>query len=215
MKTERVLIADDHAIVRAGLRTIIRDIRPFAHFDEAANGKDVIELVKNNHHDMIILDIIMPETDPIEMLRNVFALRENSRVLIYSMKSEDLYANRFLQLGVLGYLNKESPPEEIKKAITNVVNGNMYISPNLKKHLYEDVLAKRTDNPFERLSNRELQIATYLLKGYSHAEIKAALNLHSSTVGTLRIRLFEKLKIKNLVELGELAKLYQIDFSGL
>jgi DNA-binding NarL/FixJ family response regulator len=114
---------------------------------------------------------------------------------------------------VLGYLDKESSAEEIKKAIQNVLNGNLYISPDLKKHLYEDMMAKRTENPFEKLSNREIQIAKYLLLGYSHAEIKKTLNLHSSTIGTHRLRFFQKLKIKNLFELGELVKLYQMDFS--
>src|SRR5258707_10527367 len=129
MRTERVLIADDHAIVRAGLKTVIKDIRPFAHFEKAVNGKEVIDLVKNNHHDMIILDIVMPDTDSITMVNNIFACRAKSRVLIYSMKAEELYAKRFLKLGVLGYLNKGSSAEEIKKAIENVVNGNMYMSP--------------------------------------------------------------------------------------
>jgi DNA-binding NarL/FixJ family response regulator len=213
MKTDRLLIADDHAIVRTGLKTLLKDIRPFFHCDEAVNETEVIELVKSNNYDMIILDINMPDTDSIAMVNNIFTYNEKSRVLIFSVKSEELYAKRYLKLGVLGYLNKESQPDEIKKAIESVLNGVMYISPNLKRHFYEDMMAKRTDNPFEKLSNREIQIAKYLLLGYSHAEIKKILNLHSSTVGTHRLRFFEKLKIKNLFELGELAKLYEVDLS--
>ena len=215
MGTTKWLIADDHAIVRAGLKTIMKDIQPFSQCDEAVNGDEAIELVKKNDYDMIILDINMPETDSIAMVSNIFAYKEKSKVLIFSMQSEELYAKRYLKLGVLGYLDKESKGEEIKKAIENVLNGTMYMSPNLKKHFYEDMRAKRTDNPFEKLSNREIQIAKYLLLGYSYAEIKKTLNLHSSTVGTHRIRFFEKLKIKNLFELGELAKLYQVDLSRL
>ena len=215
MRTNKWLIADDHAIVRAGLKTIMKDMYPFSQCDEAVNGDEAIDLVKKNSYDMMILDINMPETDSIAMVSNIFAYKEKSRVLIFSMQSEELYAKRYLKLGVLGYLDKESKGEEIKKAIENVLNGTMYMSPNLKKHFYEDMMAKRTENPFEKLSNREIQIAKYLLLGYSYAEIKKTLNLHSSTVGTHRIRFFEKLKIKNLFELGELAKLYQVDLSRL
>jgi len=215
MKNKKLLIADDHSIVRAGLKTVIKGISPFACFDEAVNGDEVISLVKDNDYDMIVLDINMPETDPILLISHLFAHRENCRILIFSINPEALYAKRFLKLGVLGYLNKESNAEEIKKAIENVLNGDMYISPRLKKYLYEDMMAKRTDNPFEELSNREMEIAKYLLLGYSQAEIKKLLNLHSSTLGTHKVRFFEKLKIKNIFELGELARLYQIDFSKI
>ena len=213
MRNNKWLVADDHAIVRAGLKTIMKDMHPFSNCDEAVNGDEAIDLVKKNSYDMMILDINMPDTDSIAMVSNIFAYKEKSKVLIFSMQSEELYAKRYMKLGVLGYLDKESKSEEIKKAIENVLNGNMYMSPNLKKHFYEDMMAKRTENPFEKLSNREIQIAKYLLLGYSYAEIKKTLNLHSSTVGTHRIRFFEKLKIKNLFELGELAKLYQVDLS--
>jgi two-component system, NarL family, invasion response regulator UvrY len=213
MRADKILIADDHAIVRAGMKTLLRDIRPFTQCDEAVNGTQVIDLVKKHCYDMIVLDINMPETDCLSMISNIFAHREKSRILIFSMNAEELYARRFLKLGVLGYLDKESGGEEIKKAIESVLNGQLYLSTKLKKHFYEDMMTKRVDNPFERLSNREIQIAKYLLLGYSNAEIKKTLNLHSSTIGTHRIRFFEKLKIKSLFELGELVKLYQVDLS--
>ena len=155
----------------------------------------------------------MPETDSIALVTDLFAYREKSRILIFSMNAETLYAKRYLKLGVLGYLHKESEGAEIRKAIGNVLNGTLYMSENLKKYLYEDMLQRRTDNPFEKLSGREIQIAKYLLRGYSHSDIKKTLNLHSSTIGTHKIRFFEKLKIKNIFELRELARLYQIDFS--
>jgi two-component system, NarL family, invasion response regulator UvrY len=213
MRADKILIADDHAIVRAGMKTLLRDIRPFTQCDEAVNGTQVIDLVKKHYYDMIVLDINMPETDCLSMISNIFAHREKSRILIFSMNAEELYARRFLKLGVLGYLDKESGGEEIKKAIESVLNGQLYLSTKLKKHFYEDMMTKRVDNPFERLSNREIQIAKYLLLGYSNTEIKKTLNLHSSTIGTHRIRFFEKLKIKSLFELGELVKLYQVDLS--
>lgn len=215
MGASKFLIADDHVIVRAGLKTIIREMCPFAEFDEAVNGEQVIGYIKSKEHDLIILDINMPETDAIALVTNLFAYKEHSKVLIFSMNAETLYAKRFMKLGVLGYLDKESQASEIRKAIENVMSGTAYMSENLKRYFYEDMMAKRTDNPFEKLSNREIQIAKYLLRGYSHAEIKKTLNLHSSTVGTHKLRFFEKLKIKNIFELRELAKLYQVDISKI
>ena len=215
MKTNRLLIADDHSIVRTGLKTVMKSICPFANFDEAVNGDEVIQLAKANAYDMMVLDINMPGTDAITLISNLFAYREDPKILIFSMNSELLYARRFLKLGVLGYLDKESAADEIKKAIELVLNGQQYMSPTLKKYFHEDTMAKRADNPFEKLSNREIQIAKYLLLGYSLVEIRKVLNLHSSTVGTHKIRFFEKLKIKNLFELRELIKLYQIDLTKI
>jgi two-component system invasion response regulator UvrY len=215
MKENRVLIADDHVIVRAGLKTIMKDMRPFMQFDEAVNGDQVIDFIKHNDYDMIVLDVNMPDTDSIALVSNIFAYKEKSRVLIFSMNSETLYAKRFLKLGVLGYLDKESQADEIRKAIDSVLNGTVYMSENLKRYFYEDMMSVRTDNPFEKLSNREIQIAKYLLRGYSHTEIKKTLNLHSSTIGTHKIRSFEKLKIRNIFELRELARLYEIDISKI
>jgi len=215
MKAYKLLIADDHSIVRTGLKTVMKGICPFASFDEAVNGDEVIHLVKTNDYDMMVLDINMPDTDSITLISNVFAYKENSRILIFSMNSELLYAKRFLKLGALGYLHKESGAEEIKRAIETVLHGHIYMSATLKKYFYEERMANRTENPFDKLTNREIQIAKYLLLGYSPAEIRKTLNLHSSTVGTHKVRFFEKLKIKNLFELRELIKLYNLDLTKI
>jgi two-component system invasion response regulator UvrY len=215
MTTNRFLVADDHAIVRMGLKTLIKDLRPFAQVEEAAEGDTVTALVKKNAYDMLILDINMPGTDAMTLICNLLALKEKTRILIFSMNSEVLYAKRLFKLGVLGYLDKESPAGEIRLAIESVLNGQLYMSPDLKTYLYEDMLEKKTDNPFEMLSNREIQIAKYLLLGYSVSEISKTLNLHSSTIGTHKLRFFEKLKVKNVFELEELAKTCQIDPSEI
>jgi two-component system invasion response regulator UvrY len=216
MKTNRVLIADDHTIVRSGLKLIIQDLQPLTVFDEASNGDQVISYVKKNDYEMIVLDINMPGTDSVTLVTNLFAYREQPRILIYSMNSEDLYAKRFIKLGVLGYLNKESRSEEIRKAITCVLKGDSYISKRLKKDLSEDTHSKKgRDNPFEKLSDREMQTVQYLLHGYSLREIRKILNVHSSTVGTYKTRIFEKLKIKTVRELSELAGMYQLGISKL
>ena len=215
MTTNRFLVADDHSIVRMGLKTLIKDIQPFPQVEEAADGDTVTALVKKNDYDMIVMDFNMPGTDAMTLISNLLAYKEKTRILIFSMNSEILYAKRLLKLGVLGYLSKESPAEEIRLAIETVLNGQLYMSPELKKYMYEDMVTKKTDNSFEKLSNREIQLAKYFLLGYSVSEIMKTLNLHSSTIGTHKLRFFEKLKVKNVFELGELAKLYQIDPSKI
>jgi DNA-binding NarL/FixJ family response regulator len=215
MAANRALIADDHVIVRAGLKTILREMYPFIQLDEAINGDQAIDFVKKNDYDILILDVNMPDTDAIALITNILAYKEKSRIMMFSMNSESLYAKRFLKLGVLGYLEKESDADQIRKAITSVLAGNVYLSENLKRIFFDEMLRDRKENPFERLSNREIQIAKYLLHGFSHTEIQKALNLHSSTVGTHKTRSFEKLNVKNVFELRELANLYQIDLSKL
>ena len=215
MADNRALIADDHVIVREGLKIIIREICPFMKVDEATNGDSVFDFVKKNSYDILVLDVNMPATDAIALITNILAYREESKILVFSMNEEYLYAKRFLKLGVLGYLDKESEAEEIKKALESVFSDKLYMSEKLKRFLLEDRIAVSKENPFQELSNRELQIVKYLLKGYSSGQIKETLNLHSSTVGTHKIRTFEKLKIKNVFELRELANLYQLDLSKI
>jgi len=216
MDTDRILIADDHTIVRSGVKLIIRELLPLTVIDEASNGDEVISWVKKYDYELIVLDINMPYTDSIPLVTNLFAYREHSRILIYSMNSEDLYAKRFIKLGVLGYLNKESNAEEIKRAITCVLRGDIYISKKIRNDLSQEMLSKKGgENPFEKLSDREIQTVKYLLHGYSLLEIKKILNVHSSTVGTYKTRIFEKLKIRNVRDLDELAKMYQVEISKL
>jgi DNA-binding NarL/FixJ family response regulator len=215
MKFNRALIADDHVIVREGLKSIIRDICPVMQVDEATDGDQVFDLVKSSDYDILVLDINMPGTDAITLVTNILAYKEESRILVFSMNDEHLYAKRFLKLGVLGYLDKESESDEIKEALETVFNNQHYMSEKVRRCYLDDMAAASKENPFQGLSNRELQIVKYLLQGYSSTQIKETLNLHSSTVGTHKIRTFEKLKIRNVFELRELANRYQLDLSKI
>ena len=209
MEEKKILVADDHTIVRSGIKLIIKDIFPFAVVDEAGNANEVEASVRNKDYNLIILDIKMPETDPVALVSSLSACTDGNRVLIFSVSPDELYAKKFLKLGALGYLNKQSSPEEVKKAIYNVLHGTLYTSQKVKELFLNDLKSKKTDNPFEKLSDKELLIAKYYLKGYNHTEIKKMLKLHSSTIGTLKTRLFVKLKIKSLVDLIELSRLYK------
>jgi DNA-binding NarL/FixJ family response regulator len=213
MLVDRILIADDHAIVRKGLKLVVSDFMPGCTCDEACNGDEVFSLVKKNDYGIIILDINMPYTDAIALITNLLVYQKESKILVFSMNAEDLYAKRFLKLGAKGYLHKESKPEEIRKALQEIMAGKIYMSPQLKEKLMHEMVERKADNPFERLSDREIEIVRYFLLGYSVNDIKKTLNLHASTIGTYKMRLFQKLKVKNAFELSELANLYQMNFT--
>lgn len=215
MKSNRILIADDHTIVRSGLQLVAKEILPSAVFDEASDGDGVIALIRKIDYALIILDINMPDTDSISLVSNILAYSKYNRILIFSMNSEELYAKRYLKMGVLGYVAKHARAAELKRAIQAVLEGEVFMSASLREYLRGNPESPALENPFEKLSDREIQIAKYFLLGYSYAEIQKILNLHTSTIGTHKMRLFEKLNVKNMFDLNELAKLYQLDVSKL
>ena len=211
MKSNRILIADDHSIVRSGLKLVLKEILPWTDVDEASNGNEVISLIKKNHYSLVILDINMPDTDSISLVSNLFAYHQGIRILIFSVNPETLYAKRYLKMGVRGYLNKDCDARELKTAIHSILEGKTYLSQSVKEHLQNEANSGIKDNPFEKLSDREMQVAKYFLLGHSYAEIQKILNVQTSTIGTLKMRLFGKLNIKTLFDLGELARLYNLD----
>ena len=210
----QILIADDHAIVRKGLKIVVNELFPDCICDEACNGDDIFFLIKKTRYNLLILDINMPFTDSVALVSNLLVHQKETRILVFSMNAEDLYAKRFLKLGAKGYLHKDCQPEEIKKAIRIILDGKIYMSQQLNERLMNEMLTESTANPFEKLSDRELEIVRYFLLGYSVTDIKKTLNIHASTIGTYKMRLFEKLKIKTALELSDLAVLYNMNFTG-
>ena len=209
MNTKKVLIGDDHSIVRSGLRFLIKEMLPFAICAEAGDGDEIIRYVKEGPFDLIIIDICMPRTDGFTLIGNVLAYQPESKILVFSMNPEEIYAKRFLKLGALGYLHKETTSnDEVMAAINRVRKGQQYLSDRMENLMAQCRAGEKSDNPFDILSDREIQIAKYLLMGQSNAEIKINLNIHSSTIGTHKIRLFEKLQVRSMVELATLARLY-------
>jgi DNA-binding NarL/FixJ family response regulator len=205
------LIADDHRVISYGIQLILKHLSSFYtfQFDEAGNGNEVLAFIKKTNYDLIILDINMPDTDLFGLVDNILANNADERILIYSSNSELLYAKRLYKQGIKGYLSKEAPAEEVNKAITQLLDGYTYISYTMKEHLLNDIKfnTKRIDNPFDALTNREIQIAQCLINGNSVAEIKTKLHLHSSSIGTYKSRIFEKLQISSLHELNKLAQI--------
>ena len=206
----KLLLADDHFIIRTGLKFIIENFIPNSKIDEAEDGDSSFEKIKKNNYDLLILDVNMPNTDSFRLVSDILALKPGAKILMFSMNDEEVYARKYLKMGVMGYIKKDEHVEEIKKAITTILNNKKYISPGLSQILIEDLHGNNPENPFDILSRREFEIVQRLVRGESVAEICQKLTLHSSTVGTHKARIFEKLKCSNIIDLNLLAKVHNI-----
>jgi DNA-binding NarL/FixJ family response regulator len=157
------------------------------------------------------MDINMPATDSVNLLKNIFSLQPQLKVLILSMSSEEIYANKYLQLGALGFVNKESDATEIRRAITTVMSNRKYFSPKLEEIITRQAIeGSPAKSAFENLSTRELEVMTHLVEGRNVSEIAGILSVHISTVSTHKASILQKLKVKNVIELTTLVKRFDI-----
>jgi two-component system invasion response regulator UvrY len=152
----------------------------------------------------------MPETNSFDLLKHILSVRPDSKVLIFSMNSEVMYARRFLRAGAVGYVSKDAPIEELKKAINLTLNNKKYYSDKFIDTILNEKAGEENINPFLKLSGREFEITVLLLEGKSVSEISQVLNIHNSTTGTYKARIFEKLNIENVFQLNKLAVLYEV-----
>lgn len=197
----KILIADDHAVVRKGLKQILADAADIALIDEAGSGQEALKKVRENNYNIVLLDISMPGMGGVDVLKQLKIEKPNLPVLILTMHSEDQYAVRILKAGASGYLTKESAPDELISAIQKVSQGGRYISPYLAEKLACDLNSTAMQPLHERLSDREYQIMTMLASGRSTKEIAAELSLGMPTVSTYRFRILQKMNLKNNAEL--------------
>ena len=209
-KTHRILIADDHAIVRIGIRILIKNMDSNALVEEAVNGESVIRKLKTDDYDLLILDISMPRTESFSLTNYILKEFPSLKVLIFTINQEAFFAKRFLKLGVHGYMIKESKETEVQEAIRTILNGQIYVSDALSGILSDEVMGTHEENPFEKLSDREFELILQILKGYPVAEIADTLHLNKSTIGTHKSRIMKKLKLSNTIELMNLAKAHNI-----
>lgn len=196
-----ILIADDHAILRRGLKRILQHALPDVICGEAQDGAEVIDQLRAGSWDLLILDITMPGRSGLDILGDVKNLRPDLPVLILSMHPEDQYANRVLRAGASGYMNKESAPEELLKAVARLLGGGNYVSPRLAESLARDLTRPTHRSPHELLSDREFEVLRKLGSGKTVAEIADELNLSATTVSTYRARLLEKMRMTTTAEL--------------
>ena len=206
-----LLLVDDHSIIRTGLKGLIETFLPHAKIEEASEGDTAMEKIKLQDYELIIMDINMPNTDSAGLIMNILSHKPSQKIMMFSMNSEEVYAKRYLKLGAMGYVRKDAPGEEIKSAILKVLSNKKYISSELNERFLNDLHKKNDlENPFDKLSPREFAIMQHLCRGDSVADISQVFKLHTSTVGTHKARIFQKLNCSNLVELSNLAKFHNI-----
>jgi DNA-binding NarL/FixJ family response regulator len=203
--TIKVLIADDHAIVREGLKQILADTRDIAVAGEAENGLDAIKLVRQGKGDVLLLDISMPDRNGIEVLKQARKEAPGLAVLILTMHREDQYAIRSLKAGAAGYLNKQSAPAELVNAIRQVAAGRKYVSPALAQELANQLDEEREVPLHETLSDREFQTLTMIASGKTVSDIARELVLSVKTISMYRARLLQKMKLRHNAELTHYA----------
>lgn len=201
----RILIADDHAVVRKGLIGVLHTKFPDAEIHEVGNGADVIIKARDGVWDIIILDISMPGRSGIEALKQIRANDTNAPLLILSMQPEDQYAIRVLKAGASGFLNKECAPEELIDAVLKVLSGKKYISPAVTEKLAVSLTDTRKRMGHELLSDREMQVLELIASGKTLSDVAHEISLSVNTISTYRSRILEKLGLQNNSELTRYA----------
>jgi len=197
----RILIADDHAVFRRGLRETISEAFPKVIFGEAKTAEETLESVRRHDWEILILDISMPGKSGLDILNDLKRLRPKLPILLLSMHPEEQFARRALKSGAAGYLTKESVPEELKEAVRKVVNGGRYVSATFAEKLAVD-LTEGADIPIhELLSDREFQVLRMIASGKTVKEIADEIALSVKTVSTYRARILEKTGMRTNAEL--------------
>jgi two-component system invasion response regulator UvrY len=197
----RVLIADDHAVVRAGLRQFLETDQSIREIGEAATGREALEQLRNGKWDLLLLDINMPDRSGLDVLRQVRSTHPDTRVLVLSGYPERQYAVNVLRAGASGFLSKESAPEELLKAVRTVLGGRRYVSSALAELLVSDLDGDAQRPLHARLSEREFQILCKLAAGRAVSEIADELCISVKTVSTYRSRVLQKMDLKTNADL--------------
>jgi DNA-binding NarL/FixJ family response regulator len=205
---KKFLLADDHHIVRKGLGLIIKDEFSTAEIDECANGNCVWTKIQCTEYDLVILDITMPAMDSLLLLKKIFTLKPDQKVMIFTMSSVAIYAKQYLALGVKGFINKEAEPSEIRLGIANILNNRKYLGSDMKHILTSENKDTQGSTPFDCLTIRELEIMNHLVEGKNVKEIAEMLFLHISTISTHKAKIMSKLAVSNVVELTRVVQLF-------
>lgn len=201
----KILIVDDHSIVREGLKRMLKKFSGIKQVEEASNGIEALQKIENNHYDFVILDISLPGMSGLEILKNLKSQNNPTRILILSMHPEEQFAIRAFKLGAMGYVTKDRAGEELLAAIRKISSGAKYISPELAEYMAFNEKSPTEKPIHEKLSRRELQIMTLLAQGKSSREIAMELFISEKTVGTHRSRMMEKMGMTKKSELTHYA----------
>jgi two-component system invasion response regulator UvrY len=201
----KILIADDHAIVRKGLIQILKEEFPTVEIAEISNSNEILKEVRKKNWDIILLDISMPGQNGIEILKQIRFEEIKAPVLMLSMHPEEQYAVRALKAGASGFLNKQSATDELLNAVHKVLSGRKYITASLAEQLAGSLNEKNPKHIYELLSDREMQVLQLIASGKTVSEIATQIALSVNTISTYRVRILEKLNMKNNAELTRFA----------
>lgn len=202
---KRILIVDDHPIVRDGLKQILAGTQDLVVGGEAASADEALSLVRASDWDLVVLDVSLPGRTGIDLLRDLRRERPRLPVLILSIHPEEELGVRAVKAGASGYLNKECAADDLVRAIQLIVGGSKYISRSLADRLVEEIQRDSNKPPHETLSDREYEVMALIAAGKSMKEVGAALSLSKSTVSTYRRRVFEKLKVQSNADITRYA----------
>jgi len=201
----RVCVIDDHAVVREGIKRIVAENPGMAVTAEAGDGFEALRVLQSEPCDVVLLDITMPNKSGLDVLKQIHMDSPRLPVLVLSMHAEDQYAVRVLRAGAAGYLTKETAPTKLVQAIRKVVRGGKYVSPALAEKLVFDLNADSSRAPHEILSDREYQVLCMIASGKTVTMIAEELSLSVKTISTYRVRILEKLNMRNNAELTRYA----------
>ena len=201
----KVLLVDDHDLIRAGIKKILDDVSGIKVVGEASTGEDAIKIARKIHPHVVLMEIKMPGVDGFEIIRKLLRVDADIKILILTICNNDLYPARLLQAGAVGYMTKDISTDEMVRAIRAVHAGQRYMSTEIANRLAFRHVSDQQSSPFDLLSERELQVVMMITQGNSVRFIADSLCLSAKTVNSYRYRIFTKLKIKNDVELTLLA----------
>jgi len=201
----KVLLADDHSIVRAGLRRLVEESADMEVVAEAADGDEAIRLIRASQPDVAVIDLSMPHIDGLEVINRIHPEFPHLPILVLTMHAENQYVVRAIEAGAMGYITKQSAPEQLVKAIRKVVGGTRYLTDDATESLALRVSKGGQRSTLDELSTRELQVLRRLALGHTNREIAAAYNISIKTVDTYRFRLLKKLDLRNNAELSRFA----------
>ncbi|MBO9564647.1 MAG: response regulator transcription factor [Niastella sp.] len=210
MSTIRILIAEDHMIVRSGLKMVLASQFSALDIMEVDNTVELLDAIRANDFDLVIMDIFLRDGNSVSLIDLIKTLKPGCRILYFTMLPEDTYGKRLMSMGAAGFLSKKSPDHQVVAAVNEILNNRIFMSKALAERIATSAITDQSLNPFEQLSNREFETMLMLLEGKSPKDIAQELSIQVSTVGTYKIRLFEKLKVSSLIELNKLASAFSI-----
>jgi len=201
----RVLVVDDHTLVRDGLRRLLESESDIEVAGECGSGREAVRLCRELGPDLVLLDYNLPDLDGLETTRRIVELKGGARVLILTMYANEEYATRLVQAGASGFVVKVASPDELLAAVRKVAGGGIYVSPAVMEKMVTRIGQPHDEVPESVLSDRELQVLVRLARGATSREVSEALNLSLSTVETYRARVLEKLNLRNNSDLTRFA----------